>query len=415
MTSGFGRRLAAIVGAAVLVRLAYVAVIGDDLGPGPTGDVTYFHSLANLLADGEGFISPYQLMLDGRVAPTAEHPPLWPLVLSAVSELGGRGIVAHRLPGVVLGALVVGVIGLLGRRVGGERAGLIAAAIAAAYPILIGADGSLMSETLYGLLLGLALLAALRLRDRPSLAWAAGLGALVALAALVRGEGLLLLVLLGLPAAILAGPGRLKRTAALVAAAAIVLAPWTIRNWTTFDRPVLTSTNDSTVLIGANCHDTYHGRDLGWWRVQCRSAAPERNEAELAARWRREGLDYAADHAGRLVAVVIPVRLLRTFGLWRPADQVEAAEGRMPAMEWAGIAAYALLVPFAVWGAVLLRRRRSEALWVLLVPVAIAVIVSVTAYGYTRFRHPAEIALVVLAAVAVDKLLERRGARARPA
>ena len=56
-----------------------------------------------------------------------------------------------------------------------------------------------------------------------------------------------------------------------VLAAALVIAPWTVRNWITFDQPVLLSTNDATVLTGANCHDTYHGKDLGSWRVDCRS------------------------------------------------------------------------------------------------------------------------------------------------
>ena len=44
------------------------------------------------------------------------------------------------------------IVALLGRRLAGERAGLIAAGIAAIYPTLIAADGALMSETLYGLL-----------------------------------------------------------------------------------------------------------------------------------------------------------------------------------------------------------------------------------------------------------------------
>jgi 4-amino-4-deoxy-L-arabinose transferase-like glycosyltransferase len=407
---GFGAQLAAIAAAALLVRLVYVAIVGDDLGPGPTGDIVYFHEIANLLADGRGHINPYFLMFEGRETATAEHPPLWPLLLAAASELGGNGIVSHRLVAVPIGAAVVMAVGVIGRRVGGDRVGLAAAGIAAAYPILIGADGSMMSETLYGLLLALALLAGLRLLERPTAAQAALLGALIGLSALVRGEGLLLLLLLGLPAALRGGPGRARRTAALVAAAAVVLAPWTIRNWTTFDRPVLLSTNDSTVLTGANCEDTYRGEQLGFWRVQCRSLIQTDNEAEQAATWRREGLEYARDHAGRLVVVVVPVRLLRTFGLWRPADQVRQAEGRMPSMEWAGVVAYFLLLPLAVYGAAVLRRRGGP-LWVLLVPVAVVVIVSVTAYGYTRFRHAAEIPLVVLAALGAAALWGRRADR----
>ena len=93
------------------------------------------------------------------------------------SLFGGTGFEAHRLTGCVLGAFVIVIIGLLGRRAGGERVGLLAAGIATVYPTLVAADGSLMSETLYGLLVGLALLVALRMRDEPRVLLAAALGA----------------------------------------------------------------------------------------------------------------------------------------------------------------------------------------------------------------------------------------------
>src|SRR4029078_10552721 len=87
------------------------------------------------------------------------------------------------------------------RRLAGERAGLIAGALAAVSPTLIPADGALMSETLYGLLTAACLLAAYWLYDKPGLGRGAVLGVLVALAALTRGEALLLLPLLLIPLA----------------------------------------------------------------------------------------------------------------------------------------------------------------------------------------------------------------------
>src|SRR5205807_3574540 len=131
-------------------------------------------------------------------------------VLSVVSLLGGTGELAHRSLGALLGAGTIVLIGLLGRRVSGERVGILAAAIAAVYPILVAADGALMSETLYGLLIAAALLVALRLLDRePGLPLAAALGALVGLATLTRAEALLLLPLLAWPVAARAQARRL--------------------------------------------------------------------------------------------------------------------------------------------------------------------------------------------------------------
>jgi hypothetical protein len=48
-----------------------------------------------------------------------------------------------------------------------------------------------------------------------------------------------------------------------------------------------------------------------------------------------------------------------------------------------------------------IQRHRREPLEILLAPVVITAVVSVLGYGTPRFRVPAEITLVVLAAVAV--------------
>jgi len=400
----FGLRLGGLALFGLALRVPYTLLFAGD-ATGPTGDIMFFHNSANLLAEGTGYVAPYAVQFEGVIRPTAEHPPLWPLVLAASSKLGASGYVAHRLVGCLIGAVVIVVVGLLGRRAGGERVGLIAAGLAALYPVLIGADGSLMSETLYGLGIAAALLAGYRLLEEPSPRRAAVLGATIALAALTRGEALILLPLLAGPLAWRGGAGRWRRVAAATLAAATVIAPWTARNFHALDRPVLISLNDSTVLVGANCDETYSGSDLGFWRDDCRSAIRESNEADLASRYRQEGIEYALDHAGRL-PVVTGTRVLRTWNLYQPLRQVDFAEGRHRRMEQAGVVAFFLLAPLAVWGTFLQRRRRQP-LWILLCPVVLVTITSVVAYGYPRFRHAAEVPLVVLAAVALGSLSAR--------
>src|SRR3954454_17303793 len=146
---------------------------------------------------------------------------------------------------------------------------------------------------------------------------------------------------------------------ALLAACAVVLAPWTIRNWSAFDRFTPISHNDSTVLAGANCDETYHGPDLGSWRFDCISPRKTLKEGRQAATWRQEGIDYAGDHAGPR-PVVVPGRVLGAGGPWQPRRQLDFAEGRAKWAEAAGVVVYYLLVPFAVGGAVLLWRRRRD-------------------------------------------------------
>ena len=410
----FRARLALIAAAGLVARLVYTFWPARNVKG--IGDWYFFHWGANLIADGHWFVEPFEQVFHGRLVPSAGHPPLWELLLAGESWLGGTSYLAHRALGCVLGAVVIVLIGLLGRRVGGDRVGIAAALIAAAYPVLIGADGSLMSETLYGLLIAAALLLAFRLRDGAGTGTAAALGATVALAALTRSEGLLLMLLLALPVAMWRREGRWTRAAACVAACVLVIAPWTIRNWAEFGRPVLISTNDGTLLAGANCPLTYHGEDTGFWNIQCISTRDRSiTETQQEARWRREGLDYIGNNLGR-VPPVVAVRVLRTWDFYQPRRMVLFAEGRWVRIDQAGVIAYFLLLPFAIAGGWLMRRRRGDLL-IMLAPVALVLIQSVIGYGIPRFRHAAEITIVVFAALAVthglDRLRERRSGAPR--
>jgi hypothetical protein len=56
-------------------------------------------------------------------------------------------------------------------------------------------------------------------------------------------------------------------------------------------------------------------------------------------------------------------------------------------------------------------RRRGQPLFILAAPFALVLLVSVTSYGILRFRAPADVALVVLGAVALDALWGRLSGR----
>jgi hypothetical protein len=66
-----------------------------------------------------------------------------------------------------------------------------------------------------------------------------------------------------------------------------------------------------------------------------------------------------------------------------------------------------VLAPFAAAGGWLLHRR-GQPLAILLVPVVMVTLTALLTYGSTRFRFAAEPSIVVLAAVALDALLQRR-------
>ena len=83
-------------------------------------------------------------------------------------------------------------VGLLGRRVASSAVGLTAAALAAVYPMLFLGEATLMSESLYVMLVTLVLLCTYRAYDDPKPARFAVLGLAVGAATLTRAEGALL-------------------------------------------------------------------------------------------------------------------------------------------------------------------------------------------------------------------------------
>jgi hypothetical protein len=348
--------------------------------------------------------------------PTAHKPPLYPLALALGSKLAGSGYVAHQVGSAVMGSATAFVLGLVSNRVAGRRAALIAAGLAAVYPVFIATDASLRSESLYALLLALVLLAAYGVLERPSGLRLALLGAAIGLAALTRSEALALLVLLVVPLVWRSEGGRRALRLAIVAAACLaVLAPWLVRTWAAFDKPVLISTNSGDLIAGANCDSTYYGPHPGGWAFDCIVGVRGSNEAVIADRLRDRGLRYARDHADRLPAV-LAIRALRPWGFYEPRWEIELrerGEGADETMDTFGLLTFWALLVLAVRGVVLLRRR-GEPLFVLAAPVVLVVLVSVLSYGVLRFRAAADLAVIVLAAVALEALLRRSSGRRRP-
>ena len=115
------------------------------------GDAHAYHVLAENLAHGRGYIRPYDFERLGRTIRTAEYPPVFPAVLAAASLVGLSTIEQQRLAD-VLRRERHGSVDRVGRPpAGGRTVGLVAAAIAALYPMLFQADAALMPETLAAL------------------------------------------------------------------------------------------------------------------------------------------------------------------------------------------------------------------------------------------------------------------------
>lgn len=393
------------------VRVAYAVLVAPHAAV--PGDARLFHLLAGAVAHGQGYSTETSLFA-GHPLPTAEHPPLYVLYLALWVKLGLTSIDGQRVVSCLLGAAAVALIGLLGKRVAGPRAGLIAAGVAALYPQLFVVDGTLISESLYVPLIVASLLLAYRVLDQPSVVRAAGLGAAIGLATLTRPDGILLVPLLAAPVAWRATRGRrrLGLFGVCAAATALVLSPWLVRNEIALHRFPLISTNGALTAPAANCLKTFYGKATGFVEYGCALNVPA-CQGIVAEVPESECLEHQAVnfvlHHKRRVPIVVLARVARAFQLFDyNLDMYYAGVwGRPKGVATAGLIVYALLAPLAAGGVLLLRRRRVPLL-PLVIPFLLAAIVTASSFGFSRYRIAADVALVVLAAVAVDALAERR-------
>lgn len=401
---------AAAVG--VALRALYVLVFVRGRMP-LYGDAWNYHHLGGLLADGHGYVQVTAYLDRGELIPTAEFPPLYPMLLALVDLIGIGSSVGQRLVGAVLGGVTIVVIGLLGAAVAGRTVGIIAAWIAALYPQLVLIDGSLMSEGLYVLIIALLLLSVVHARAAESarlrMKWWTLASVMLGLAVMTRTEALLLLPLLLVPATRVVGDRRAWARAAAVgcAGAVCMTGAWTVRNSIALDHFQPLTNNGGSLLAGANCKEVYSGVFIGSWRFDCIPASSSRDETVRLAEARDVGIAFMRDHADELPAVVA-ARLGRTFGAWdiRSSLVIEQYQGRDYHWLWAAWFIWLALAPVAVLGAVVHRRAGRE-LWPLLASVVTVVLVTMTTYGSQRFRAAAEPSIIVLAAVGLVACVSR--------
>ena len=134
--------------AALVARFWYLAAVGRKLaGGGRRPDLSPAGAGAGRrrgLRPARGSCSSS----GGRCPPPSSHR-LHPFVLALADLVGIDTPNGQRVVGACLGVLTVGLVGLLARRIAGDRAGLVAAGLAALSPVLIEHDTSLGAEGLY--------------------------------------------------------------------------------------------------------------------------------------------------------------------------------------------------------------------------------------------------------------------------
>ncbi len=404
-----------MVGVAVLAGAIQIGFIGGSPPLSPDG--IYARTQAYWMVRGYWFVDPSRLdpSAPARSA-SALHPPLTSLLLAGADLASATDVFEQRVFFALIFVAAVVVAGLTVRAMAGERAGVLAAVIVATSPALWANPATLGPETVVIALVTLLLYGAVRFWAHPSVAGAAEIGAYLGLAVLTRTDLVGLVFLVGLPLALLARQlswtERATCAGTMLVLAALIVAPWAARNLSTFSRTTLVSNDAGSVLAGANCATAYNGSLAGWWSDECvrRVPVPPGDQSVAAAALGSAGYRYLSDHATSAVRVSL-TRSWRMWDAYDPWDQarLEAAVGRPLWVSDLSLWYFYAVVPLAVVGAMIMRKRR-----VLLFPfvamVVLSTLTAMVAYGDARFRVEADVAMAMMAAVALDALWRRVGA-----
>jgi hypothetical protein len=181
------------------------------------------------------------------------------------------------------------------------------------------------------------------------------------------------------------------------------------------------STGGDFTLANTYCDSTFYGERVGWWDLRCmgdRWSVPG-DESEVSQHFRRQGLDYLSAHLDRF-PVVVAARVARMWDIYAPIQKLNwdtVEQGRSPiAVAGLALAQFYVLVIVAIIGLVMLRRRKII-IYPLIGLAVTCTAAAMIAFGSTRYRVPAEIAIIIAASVAVAALLDRwfpSGRRATP-
>lgn len=219
-------------------------------------------TLSTPLGDGQYYeIMARQILTDHVYGYKSDRPnayvtPGYPLFLAAVYGVTGHAEEGRPWPVLValqllFGAGAIALVYVLGSDLAGERAGAIAAFLFALYPPGFLIAPLWLTEPLGTVaLLGYVVLQ-LRALERRSVPLALAAGAVLALAVLTRPAVLPVAVVpFALRAAFGPREGLVRQAALALAAWALVMSPWVVRNVVVLHRPAVLSTHSGDPMLG---------------------------------------------------------------------------------------------------------------------------------------------------------------------
>jgi 4-amino-4-deoxy-L-arabinose transferase-like glycosyltransferase len=350
--------------------------------------------------------------------PSAYTQPLYGFFLVPIYWIFGRTWWSVGGAQIIVATATAIVVYAIGARVMSRRAGTIAAVLATFNPYLVWHDVHLNREVLDQLVAAALILCTLIAADRRSLRWATAAGVLGGLA--VLGNVRLAFLPLVVAAYLLVRTGWSWAPVAIIAAAAVAVAPWVIRNRVQVGCYALTT--DGRALWKANNAQTYHLLATGKWIDDVKDPPhhpfpnPEEARDVYLATGKKKHVDECAnesyyqhkawvfvrDHPGEKAKLAGQAIRME----WDPRTTASATDsGKGFVRSWAQPLYMSFLYALGLLGlAVAPRRFAALALAVL----AYQTIAAIAFVGATRYRVATDFLIALLAAGALEWALRRR-------
>ena len=419
----FRAALAVLLVAAFLVRLG-AAIWWDARLPAPQSfglpDSESYWELGRQLARG----GPYEFQSPER---RVFRAPGYPLLLAALFSMrSDASVFSARVLGALLGSATVAITVWWAARLFDRSTALFAGLLSTFYPGGIALSVFILSEALFCplMLLELALWTSALTAQRVavSLTAAAAAGGIGAAAALTRPSWLLFTPLAAVLGAVLyRRPREILISAIVLLALVIAMAPWWIRNATVTGHFVPT-----TLQVGVSLADGLNSRADGSSnlapvgelearerrRLLGEQLGPGEIEYRLDQYLRRTALDWAAANP-RAALRLAAIKVSRMWNIWPNEPMFRSLPLRLTVM--------ASYVPILVLGLLGAWQFRFLGFPVVLawLPAVYFTLVHAVFVGSIRYREPAMLALMVLAAAELVRLSQKRfrpiGAQTRPA
>jgi 4-amino-4-deoxy-L-arabinose transferase-like glycosyltransferase len=389
---------------ALAARVVYVLATHTFVA---THDERSYNTLASVLARGHGW----------AYHKSAFRPPGYPLFLAGIYAVLGvpnHDWTAPRLVEAVVATIGVGLIGLMALQIAGRTAMLITLGIGALYIPLVLVGVSLLTESLLVPLILAATNCALRSRTvTRRYPWILAAGFFSGLAALTRGNGIVVGVALAL--LVWTGTPRLSWRAilapvTLVLVAALTIMPWTIRNANAQHAFVPVTTEAGATLAGTyndySATKRYIWEPSGYHNYDAIKNNRHLTEAQQSSRLTAAVIGYIGRHPTALPAAMFwnTMRLLDLQG--RRVSRMTALTDVNVGSTWADLAvvSFWLVAALAIVGCFTAAARRiPRAFWIL--PFLLWLSVAPVTTGTPRFRSALEPFVIMLAALGVQAIV----------